>query len=146
MKKLARASFITIILAASSLPAAADSHNRYSGWGHRDCDNESSRPQHFNGNAYGWQNGHLNSGERFDSFYDQRDRTLQNGIRSGELSRDEVAELTARQREIYREVAAYRADGYLSRGEREDLRKDSRDYQKLLQHELNDGEKGRRRW
>ena len=69
------------------------------------------------------------------------DSSIRDGIRSGRLSRDEVRELTEEQRNIRAEEVSYRRDGFLSPYERNDLRDDINDYNKKLQHELNDGER-----
>ena len=87
--------------------------------------------------------GYNNSG--YKSFYgnSRLNGAVQNGIRNGELSWREVREVRRDERELRRKQAAYYSDGYLSRGERRDLRNERRDLYKDLRHNLRDGE---RRW
>lgn len=53
----------------------------------------------------------------------QRDR-IQQGVRSGELNREEAMTLRNDQRGIRREERAYKSDGVLTRAERKDLHQD----------------------
>lgn len=55
--------------------------------------------------------------------YDQRER-IEQGLRSGALTREEARSLAAEQRAIRQEERAYRSDGVLTRAEREDLWRD----------------------
>jgi hypothetical protein len=55
--------------------------------------------------------------------HNQQDR-IQQGVRSGELTRNEAQGLRAEQRGIRREERAYKADGQLTRAERADLHRD----------------------
>jgi hypothetical protein len=63
-----------------------------------------------------------------DPGVNQRQRNEQHriaqGVRSGELTRDEANGLRGEQRDIRREEHAYKSDGVLTRGERRDLHRD----------------------
>ena len=122
---------------------------------HHDDDCKPSYGNHNSGYSNGWWN---NSGHSYNQYHNgnwskprpasygwmgQDNRALQYGIRSGKLTKNELRELEKDKRELSRDQARYAADGYLSNGERRELREDYQDYQHDLQHELNDGE---RRW
>ena len=70
------------------------------------------------------------------------------GLRSGALTRSEAEELKDRQRDIERTRYSYESDGRLSAYERHNLNEKMRDYERNLNHNLNDGERsyGYRRW
>jgi|GEM_PF-3708532 len=68
------------------------------------------------------------------------DKLLAQGIRDGRLSRDEVRELRAQQREIELEKRRYLSDGHINRYERHELHEEYRDLYGDLRHELRDGE------
>jgi hypothetical protein len=55
--------------------------------------------------------------------HDQHDRIAQ-GVRSGELTRDEANALRTRERSIQQEERQYKSDGILTRDERKDLHQD----------------------
>jgi hypothetical protein len=55
--------------------------------------------------------------------HNQHDRIAQ-GVRSGELTRDEANALRTRERSIRQEERQYKSDGMLTRGERKDLHRD----------------------
>jgi hypothetical protein len=55
--------------------------------------------------------------------YNQQGRIAQ-GIRSGELTRDEAAELRQEQRAVRQEERLYKSDGVLTKAERKDLHQD----------------------
>lgn len=97
-------------------------------------------------NGFGWGSGnrwHENRGHyhRKHPRNSRFDGDLSHGVRTGQLSRAEVAELRDKREQLARQEWRYRRDGYLSRSEREDLRDDYQDYQRDLRHELNDGER-----
>lgn len=60
-------------------------------------------------------------------------RSIERGIRSGQLTRGEVREIRGEQREIRQERRAYLSDGRLSGAERRDLRQDQRKLNRLIQ-------------
>lgn len=82
----------------------------------------------------GWHNS------RFDN---RSSWAIENGFRSGELSRSEARELSYREQQLRANEARYARDGFLSAGERRALEEERRDFYHDLKHNLNDGE---RRW
>ncbi len=58
--------------------------------------------------------------------YGQRAR-INEGVRSGELTRYETAKLNRGQQEMHRDMRMAREDGYISRGERREIREDRRE-------------------
>jgi hypothetical protein len=70
----------------------------------------------------------------------QRDRIRQ-GVRSGELNREEAATLRHEQRQIRREERAYKSDGVLTRAERKDLHQDLNAASQNIYEEKHDAEK-----
>lgn len=71
---------------------------------------------------------------------DQRER-IQQGIRSGELTRGEARQLGAEQRNIRQEERQYKSDGVLTGDERKDLRQDLRAASKDIYNEKHDAER-----
>jgi hypothetical protein len=71
---------------------------------------------------------------------DQRER-IQQGIRSGELTRGEARQLVAEQRNIRQEERQYKSDGVLTGDERKDLRQDLRAASKDIYTEKHDAER-----
>lgn len=71
---------------------------------------------------------------------DQRNR-IQQGIRSGELTRGEARQLGAEQRTIRQEERQYKSDGVLTRAERKDLRQDLNVASKDIYNEKHDAER-----
>jgi hypothetical protein len=55
--------------------------------------------------------------------HNQHER-IEQGVKSGELTRGETRRLQAEQRQIRREERQYKSDGTLTRGERKDLQRD----------------------
>ena len=72
--------------------------------------------------------------------HNQHDRIAQ-GVRSGELTRDEVKGLRAEQRGLRQEERAYKADGSLTRDERKDLHQVMNDSSRSIYAERHDAEK-----
>ncbi len=70
----------------------------------------------------------------------QRDRIGQ-GVRSGELTKDETRELAAERRAIRQEERAYKSDGKLTKEERKDLHQDLNAASKNIYEEKHDAEK-----
>jgi len=70
----------------------------------------------------------------------QRDR-IQQGIRSGELTRGEARQLGAEQRAIRQEERQYKSDGVLTRAERKDLQQDLNAASKDIYSEKHDAER-----
>lgn len=70
----------------------------------------------------------------------QRDRIGQ-GVRSGELTKQETMELAAGQRAIRKEERAYKSDGKLTKDERKDLHQDLNAASKSIYEEKHDAER-----
>lgn len=70
----------------------------------------------------------------------QHDRIKQ-GVRSGELTRDEAKQLAQEQRAIRTEERAYKADGVLTPAERKDLHQDLNQASKDVYEQKHDAEK-----
>jgi hypothetical protein len=69
----------------------------------------------------------------------QQDR-IQQGVRSGELTRTETRRLEAEQRHIRREEARYKADGRLTGAERADLQRDLDKASRDIYHQKHDAQ------
>ena len=65
---------------------------------------------------------------------------IQQGVKSGELTRGETRRLQAAQRHIRHEERAYKADGHLTRAERADLRRDQNHASRSIYNEKHDAE------
>lgn len=74
--------------------------------------------------------------------YEQYER-IDQGVRSGELTREEAQTLRAEQRAISREERAYRADGVLSAGERRELQRELDEASRNIYEEKHDAERSR---
>jgi hypothetical protein len=72
--------------------------------------------------------------------HSQHDRIAQ-GVRSGELTRNEAKGLRAEQRGLRQEERAYKADGTLTREERKDLHQDLNASSRSIYGEKHDAEK-----
>ena len=70
---------------------------------------------------------------------DQRER-IQQGVRSGELTRGEARQLGAEQRNIRQEERQYKSDGVLTKAERKDLHQDLSAASKDIYSEKHDAE------
>lgn len=71
---------------------------------------------------------------------DQRER-IQQGVRSGELTRGEARQLGAEQRNIRQEERQYKSDGVLTKTERKDLQQDLNVASKDIYNEKHDAER-----
>ncbi len=69
----------------------------------------------------------------------QRDRIAE-GARSGELTRDEMKELSTDRREIRQEERQYKSDGTLTKTERQDLHQDLNEASRNIYEEKHDAE------
>ncbi|OGI45699.1 MAG: hypothetical protein A2637_07570 [Candidatus Muproteobacteria bacterium RIFCSPHIGHO2_01_FULL_65_16] len=63
------------------------------------------------------------------------------GVRSGELTKEEAKDLAAEQRAIRKEERAYKSDGKLTGEERKDLHQDQNAASKDIYQEKHDAEK-----
>jgi hypothetical protein len=102
------------------------------------------------GNHYGWQgnhNGGQGSTRAFDRRYDnaQQDQrqSIQRGIRSGELTRQEASRLMTEQRRLEAQERRYLADGSLSRRERADMTQDLNRARQHIYNETHDAQERR---
>jgi hypothetical protein len=68
-------------------------------------------------------------------------RRIEQGIRSGELTRREVRGIRREQRELRRERRAALSDGHLSREERRDLRRGQRRLNRRIERSKHDGDR-----
>jgi hypothetical protein len=75
--------------------------------------------------------------------FDQRNR-IEQGIRSGELTRNEARGLFTQQRDIRQEERAYWSDGRLSRNERADLQQDLNAASRNIYNETHDAQERNR--
>ncbi|MGH8618583.1 MAG: hypothetical protein ACREUW_12905 [Burkholderiales bacterium] len=66
---------------------------------------------------------------------------IEQGVRQGDLTRNEARNLGQQQRHIAREETRYRADGHLSHGERADLRHDQNQANRDIRRERHDGDR-----
>jgi polyhydroxyalkanoate synthesis regulator phasin len=65
---------------------------------------------------------------------------VEQGVRSGQLTRDEAKQLRQERRAVRQEEHAYKADGKLTREERKDLHQDLNTLSKDIYTEKHDGE------
>ena len=80
------------------------------------------RPDHgWRGNHYGWQGSTRAFDRRIDHVQHDQRRRIEQGLRSGALTRHEASRLMAEQRAIEAEERRYLADGVVTRAERVDL-------------------------
>lgn len=71
--------------------------------------------------------------------HNQQDRIKQ-GVRSGQLTKEERKGLRSEQKAIRQEERAYKADGKLTKEERKDLHQDLNDLSKDIYQEKHDGD------
>jgi len=103
-------------------------------------DNRYDKDKYHNHVYYDYDGGNrYNYGTNYQTI---GDTAIRNGIRDGQLSRNEVRELREEQRKIQLEDMAFKRDGRLDWQERENLKDDVGDFNRKLHHELNDGERG----
>ncbi len=69
---------------------------------------------------------------------------IRQGVRSGELTRTEAARLKAREADIRADKRAAKADGVVTRDERQDIRKDERQTSRAIYRQKHDGQERRR--
>jgi CRISPR/Cas system-associated endoribonuclease Cas2 len=66
---------------------------------------------------------------------------IEQGVKSGELTRDEAKELRGDRKELRQKERTYMTDGKLTKEERMDLRKDSKENSKEIYNEKHDEDK-----
>ena len=66
---------------------------------------------------------------------------IANGVKSGELTKDEAHELRGDRKALREEERAYKADGKLTKEERMDLHQDARENSKNIYEQKHDAEK-----
>lgn len=131
MNKVAIMIAAGIGMIAAAAPAAAQDYR------HRDSRDYDSRYARDYRSVGGYE---------FNQRRDEIQARLQQGIRSGQLSRREVANINARLRSLNATEAAYRRSGRgLSMGEREDLDRRFDALERSIRFERNDRDY-RRRW
>ena len=65
---------------------------------------------------------------------------IRQGVRSGELTRPEAARLKAREADIREDKREAKADGVVTRDERQDIRKDERQTSRAIHRQKHDGQ------
>ena len=65
---------------------------------------------------------------------------IRQGVRSGELNRAEAARLKGREADIRQDKRAAKADGVVTRDERQDIRKDERQTSRAIYRQKHDGQ------
>jgi hypothetical protein len=65
---------------------------------------------------------------------------IRQGVRSGELTRAEAARMKGREAEIRQEKRAAKADGVVTRDERQDIRQDERQTSRAIYRQKHDGQ------
>ena len=65
---------------------------------------------------------------------------IRQGVRSGELTRAEAARLKGREADIRQDKRAAKADGVVTRDERQDIRKDERQTSRAIYRQKHDGQ------
>lgn len=112
------------LVAAAFLSSAAHAHS--SGWGN---DSRHYRPREH---AYG---------SRIDQRQYRQQRLIENGWRSGQLTRAEMRRLEFEQWRIQRKKNFFLSDGVLTRGERAELRRDLERAGLRIDREMQDRER-----
>ncbi|MDQ1557718.1 MAG: hypothetical protein QOD32_778 [Pyrinomonadaceae bacterium] len=70
---------------------------------------------------------------------------VRQGIRSGQITREEAQAIRERQRQIRAERRTYRSDGVITRDERREIRSDRRDQNRYIRSQRRDDDR-RPRW
>lgn len=70
---------------------------------------------------------------------------VRQGIRSGQITRDEARQIRERRQQIRNERRAYRADGVVTRAERREIRRDRREQDRYIRSQRRDDDR-RPRW
>lgn len=68
------------------------------------------------------------------------DQRIKQGVKSGQLTKEEVKQLKQERHEVRQEEKAYRSDGHLNKDERKDLHQDLNQMSKDIYKEKHDGE------
>ncbi len=120
------------------------------GWRH-DGDRFGSR----NGGRFDPRGQHFGGGDRYGQFdrgrpgphasvdgrqFDQHNR-IEQGLRSGQLTRNEAHSLMSEQRDIRQEERQYRSDGMITRNERRDLQQDLNQASRNIYNETHDADR-----
>ncbi len=69
---------------------------------------------------------------------------IRQGVASGELTRTEAARLRNREADIRQDKQAAKADGVVTRDERQDIRKDEKQASRAIYRQKHDGQERRR--
>lgn len=96
------------------------------------------------GRHHGNGGGHHKGLKNHDPIVDKREHRqrsrIQEGVKSGELTKDEAHSLRTEQRAIRAEEKSYKSDGHLSRKERTDLYKDQNEASRDIRSEKHDND------
>jgi len=78
-----------------------------------------------------------------DAFGQRRgDRArIREGVRSGQITRDEARQIRERERQIRNERRVYRSDGVITREERREMRRDEREQDRYIRNQRRDGDR-----
>ncbi|MDQ1523427.1 MAG: hypothetical protein QOE47_1351 [Pyrinomonadaceae bacterium] len=71
---------------------------------------------------------------------------VRQGIRSGQITREEAQAIRERQRQIRAERRTYRSDGVITRDERREIRSDRREQKRYIRSQRRDDDRRDRRW
>jgi hypothetical protein len=66
---------------------------------------------------------------------------IRNGVRSGQITRDEARQIRERERQIRAERRVYRSDGVITREERREIRRDEREQDRYIRSQRRDGDR-----
>src|SRR4028118_654152 len=66
---------------------------------------------------------------------------VRNGVRSGQITRDEARQIRERERQIRAERRVYRSDGVITREERREIRRDEREQDRYIHSQSPDGDR-----
>ena len=69
-----------------------------------------------------------------------QDQRIKQGVKSGQLTKEEVQQLKTERKSIRQEEKAYRSDGRLNKEERKDLQQDLNQMSKDIYKEKHDGD------
>ena len=78
-----------------------------------------------------------------DTFAQRRSdrQRIRDGVRSGQITRDEAREIRERERQIRAERRVYRSDGVITRDERREIRRDEREQDRYIRSQRRDSER-----
>lgn len=125
---------LSAVAAFAALPAVSYAGPHGQGGGQEGHGGKHHAGGGHHGKGYGNRDPLVNKRE-----HRQRER-IQQGVKSGELTKDEAHSMRAEQRAIHAEEKAYKSDGHLSRKERVDLYKDQNEASRDIRAEKHDND------